>query len=193
LFLIPVFLCSVFGNTKTHDYKKEVKTYLRGLKYLSSDFVQTNSEGAVYSGHIYIAKEKTKKVRVDYEESIRQKIVIKGDIITITDLDSKEKTQHSVKQTPIYDVLSDNIELDERNCSVNNLGTEYIEVVICEIVPSGKVYVSLIFSRYSNGNVKNLEGWVIKEANDQKTEVSFFPDSLSVNDKSKIPNAVFEE
>jgi outer membrane lipoprotein-sorting protein len=193
LFLIPVFLCSIFGDTKTHDYKKEIKTYLSGLKYLSSDFVQTNPNGTVCSGHIYLSKEKTKNVSVNYEESIRQKIIIKDDVITITDLDSNEKTQYSVKQTPIYDILNNNIELDKQDCSVDNLGSEYIKITICEIIPSGKVYVSLIFSKYLNGNVKNLEGWIIKEANDQETAVSFFPDSLSVNDKSKIPNAIFKE
>jgi hypothetical protein len=50
----------------------------------------------------------------------------------------------------------------------------------------------LIFSKYPNGNIKNLEAWIIDDGNDE-TLFSFDPKSMSINDKSKIPAGIFEQ
>jgi outer membrane lipoprotein-sorting protein len=192
LFLIPVFLCGV--SSEPRNYKKDVESYLKGLRYLSSDFVQKNPDGSVYTGHICISKEReSRNARIDYEECIPQKILIKNDMITIIDLETKKSVQYSVKQAPVYGILNNGINLEKEDCAIDNSDPEYVKIAIRDVVPSGSVCVTLVFSKYKNGNIKNLEGWIIGGENDQKTAVSFFPDTLSVNDKNQIPDKVFED
>jgi hypothetical protein len=180
----------VFGSKC--NYKTDIELYLKGLKYLSSDFAQEDSGGNVCYGHLYISKKENKNVRIDYDESIHQRIFIKDDIITVIDLNSKKSNSYSVKQTPVYSILNDGINFDEEQYSIDDLNPKYIKITVSEITPSGNVNITLVFSKYENKKIKNLEGWIIKEANEQKTTVRFFSDSLSVNDKSKVPDTLFE-
>lgn len=182
-------------NDISINYKSQMESYLKGLTSLSSDFVQQNMDGTIVSGHISLLKKKgdSQKVRIDYEEKVGQKILIDGGVLTVTDLSTNKQDSCSISQTPIYSILDHGINLSKEPHTINNDDKFYVTLEISKITPSGNMSIKLIFSKYDNGNIKNLEGWIVKEPNGSEISISFMVDSLFVNDKTKIKTGIFEK
>jgi outer membrane lipoprotein-sorting protein len=182
------------GTNNKHDYSKEASLYLKGIKCLKSDFVQRNADGQNENwcnGCIYIVKDKEgQKIKIEYEESVKTEILVQNDIVTIINLKTKEQTKHSIKQTAIYDILNNGIDFEKRKSTIKE-EDEHVYITVQEIVPSGCTDITFVFSKYENCNLKNFEGWIIKEQNEVETDVCFLPDTLKVNDKSGIPAEIF--
>lgn len=195
-FLVTVADTDVWaGNTQKSSKitAKEVEAHIKGLRHLSADFIQQNADGSTYTGHIYISKEtNSKNVRVDYEESLHQRIFIKNDVIKIIDLDTKKEMVNSISQTPIYSILNCDFDLSKENYSIDDVDSEYAYCTIHQVTLYGKTHIKFIFSRYENGNIKYLEGWIIEEPNGNIIIFNLLPRNMFVNDKSKIPESTFE-
>lgn len=203
LFLVPVLFLSpqaFSGSSSSTEIsspeeitKKNIESYLKALVCLSADFVQRTSDGFVYTGHIYLHKTKeNQNIRIDYEAGLKQRIYVKNNALIVLDLETNKPSVYSLNQTPFYSFLTSKIDLSKEDCSVDNSEKEYAYLNLKKAGIGGESKVSLIFSKYQNGNLKNLEGWIITDANGFLTVFNLLPEGRSINDLSKIPNGAFD-
>ncbi len=191
-FWAPVFFLINFINVEASVKEIDIEACINGLKYLSADFIQKNADGCIYTGHIYISKEKEKNVRVDYEKGLQQRIFIKNGTITIVDLLTKKKSVNSITQVPIYSILNNEFKLSKEDYVIDTGDDQYCYCSIHQTTLYGKTCIKLIFSKYINGNIKNLDGWIIEEPSGNII-FNFLPENMFVNDKGKIPQDIFDD
>ncbi|MDR1488742.1 MAG: hypothetical protein LBI26_03305 [Holosporales bacterium] len=185
-------LCFSAFSLSAQNYSVIIPGYLKNLKYLSTKIIQRNSNGTEYNGSMYISRENaSNNIRVFYDNDLQPSILINDKDILVIDQKTKKTNSYSIKETPIYDILNGNINLAKEKYSIDNSDKNYVRLIITRIVPLGTIDITLMFSKYSNGNIKYFEGWVIKELNGDEVAVGFLTDSLSINDKKKIPPNIF--
>lgn len=187
LLLIPAFLFSVVAKDVMTS---QVENYLKGIKFISADFEQILNTGEVYKGHFWLAKRGKTKAKIDYTEGLDQDILIYDSYITITDNKTKKKYTNSISKTPIYSVLTGKLDLSKEKYKIIEDNEKLVRLSIEKSSAFGGISVMLIFSKYPNGNIKNLEAWIINDGKNE-TLFSFDPDNLFVNDEKKVPESIF--
>jgi outer membrane lipoprotein-sorting protein len=169
---------------------RQARDYLNGISTLYAEFTQENPDRTVITGDIYLSKaQKKHKVKIVYEESIKQEILINNGIITITDKKTGEKTSYSIAQTPLYSILSANIDLTRERCTVLHNDKEYAEIEIAKSTMAGDMKINLAFSKYPNGNIKRIEGWKVSDQAGP-IRVNLLPRNMSINDPRKIKGKI---
>lgn len=187
LLLISAFVFSVSSKI---DISSQVESYLKGVKFIVANFEQVMSSGDVYSGKFWFGREKKTKVKIEYQTGVNQDILILDNVITVLDNDTSKKYINSISQTPIYSILTGSLNLSREKFDIAENSDDWLRLSIKKSTAFGGMSVMLVFSKYKNGNLKNLEAWVI---DDGKTETlfSFDPKTLSINDQKKVPDSVF--
>ena len=186
------FSVAICKNQAVQQTEKKIESYLKGIKYLSSDFIQKAADGSVFTGHIWISKEKGQKVRIDYSTGVNQRVFISNGVMRVINLDTNQESSHSLTQTPIYAILDKGLKLSDEKYEISFENEEFIYLDLKKSSIAGEMSVTLAFSKYKNGNIKNLLAWKVRDNSNSETSFSFFEDSLFVNDKSKIPNNTFK-
>lgn len=193
LCLIPTFLFICMTQLSFAEItEKDIESVINGLKYLSADFIQINADSAGYSGHIYISKTKTPKIRIDYEKGVAQRIFIENDIIHTIDLSNNTETTDSLAQTPIYPILKHGFSLSKERYTIDQGDSKYAYCTVHQMTFWGETCIKLIFSKKDNGKLKYLEGWIIMEQNGNTVLFNLLPDNISINDCSKVPDSIFK-
>jgi outer membrane lipoprotein-sorting protein len=183
LALCPV---SVSGDAAIES---QVNLYIGGLISIVAEFVQVCGEGGpVYTGKFWLSKNGETLVKVKYITGVEQEILIKGGYISILDKAQKKLYKYPVSRSPIFSVLHGRFDLAKEKYEILEDGDENLRV---RIYKPGSGSVELVFSRYQNRNIKNLEAWIIDDGS-CTTLFSFDVGSLRINDKSKIPQGTFE-
>jgi hypothetical protein len=128
------------------------------------------------------------KAKIEYTDPKYRNILIRDDIITTTDQRTGKRGSHSISRNSIYSILKGDIDLSKENCSLRGGIGNTLEVTVSISKESS---ITLLFSKYSNGNIKNLEGWTIRESNGNEICLRFVKGKFFVNDKTKIPDGIF--
>ncbi len=190
-FVCPAYSESKDSKSEQQDIIDQVQNWLNGLTCMTSSFAQATGTTVDYIGKIWLLKKNNStKVKIKYQNK-NQEILIQDQSIRIDDLDSKKKYTYSISQTPIYKVLTGNINLKKESYDIIENSNEFVRIRINKASVFGGASVTLVFSKYaSTGQLKYMVAWVI---DDGKTEtlVSLDLDTLTINDESKIPNKIF--
>lgn len=185
-----LMLAFVFSISSKIDIQSQVESYLKGVKFISANFEQVMSSGNIYSGKFWLNKQDKTKIKIEYKKGINQDILILDNVITVLDKDASKKYVNSISQTPIYSILTGSLNLSREKFEIVENSNDWLRLNIKKSSAFGGMSVMLVFSKYPNGNLKNLEAWII---DDGKTETlfSFDPKTLSINDQKKVPDFIF--
>lgn len=187
-------VCAKQIQNKENSIVLKIESYLKGIKYISSDFVQYNFEGDTYLGHIWLSKadRRNQRVRIDYTDGINQKILIHGKNIRVINKDNGSESSYPISQTPIYTILDEGLDFSREKYKVLSNNKECAQIYITRKSQMGDMGITLIFSKYPNGNIKNLVAWKIMNPDSSVNSFIFVEDTLFVNDSSKISQNIFQ-
>ena len=185
---MPVLLFSISVLAK--DTSIQIENYLKGLKFISAEFEQVLNTGEVYEGHFWLAKRGKVKAKIEYRKGIEQDIFVNDAYITIIDKKTGKKHTNLIAQTPIYSILTGKLNLSKESYEIIEDTPKILRLSIEKSSSFGGISIMLIFSKYQNGNIKNLEAWIINDGKNE-TLFSFDPENLSVNDEKRVPESIF--
>ncbi len=185
-FLIP----ALFFSISAKDFSTQIENYLKGINFISADFEQILNTGKIYEGHFWLAKRGKTKAKIEYTKGLNQDIFINDAYIIIIDKKTNKKYTNLISQTPIYSVLTGRLNLSKEKYKVIENNDKILRLSIEKSSSFGGISIMLIFSKYQNGNIKNLEAWIINDGKNE-TLFSFDPENLSVNDEKKVPESIF--
>jgi hypothetical protein len=178
------------------DLELQVESCLKKVKYLVSGFQQAQSTGEFFTGKIWLSKEDETKVRIQYLSGSNQNIlIINGKVIIFNIIDGKlKKYTYSISQTPIYSILVGNLDLSKEKYEILENSEDVLAIEITKSTVFTGMTVVLVFSKYKeSGNIQHLEVWSVGSENGKEGTVFNFIHPRNINDKSKIPDDVFDE
>lgn len=181
---------ALFFSISAKDLSVQIESYLKGVKFISADFEQILNTGEIYEGHFWLAKRGKTKAKIEYKKGLEQDIFINDAYITIIDKKNKKKYTNLISQTPIYSVLTGRLNLSREKYEIIENNSKILRLLIEKSSSFGGISIMLVFSKYQNGNIKNLEAWIINDGKNE-TLFSFDPEKLFVNDEKKVPESIF--
>jgi hypothetical protein len=146
--------------------------------------------GQVYTGKFWLSRtKKHNNVKILYISGIKQVIFIEDSSVRVTDLDTKKQQTCTLPQDSMYKILSGKLDLTKEKVEIIENSKKRLRIKLLKSTVFGGGDVTLIFSKYpQTGNIKCLEGWII----DDQILFSFDPDTMTVNDPSKLNPKVFD-
>jgi outer membrane lipoprotein-sorting protein len=88
---------------------KRIETYLDRIHTLKAEFDQTNPDGSVVSGDVYMLR--PGKMRFEYAPPSQLLIVSDGNYVGVDDLEMKQVTYYPVASTPVWFLLRESIRM----------------------------------------------------------------------------------
>ena len=88
---------------------QRIQTYLNSIKTVTGKFQQTNPDGSVSNGTIWLSR--PGKMRFEYEAPTKLLIISDGDFIEVNDKSADDIQFVPVKDTPAWLILRDGIQL----------------------------------------------------------------------------------
>lgn len=88
---------------------KRIETYLGDIKTLKAQFDQTNPDGSLSSGDVYMLR--PGKMRFEYALPTRLLIVSDGNYVGVNDLEMQQVTFYPVASTPAWFLLRESIRM----------------------------------------------------------------------------------
>jgi outer membrane lipoprotein-sorting protein len=172
----------------------QIETFLNGIQCLVAEFIQTNPDHSQSTGKIWMKRE-TKgmgKMRLDYSPEVGQRLIAKKGELIVYDLKDHSESRYNLDYTPAAFILNPKINLG-KDVLVESVkkGYNFIEIVLTPKGDATGQSITLYFSLYETGNIKNLEQWVVEDPQGNQTLVQFIPDKISLNDPSLVPEAIF--
>lgn len=197
IILVFFSLYSPDAYTSSQSDKKtisDVQNFLNGLRTLVAEFIQTNPDGRQVSGKIWIKRE-TKgqgKMRLDYSPEVGQRLIAKNGELIVYDLKDKSESRYNIDYTPAAFILEPKINL-AKDVIVESIkkNNNFIEVVFTPKGDATGQSLTLYFSLYQTGNIKNLEQWVVQDPQGNQTLVQFIPDKIHLNNTSLVSESLF--
>jgi outer membrane lipoprotein-sorting protein len=191
-FVIFIFFAQFFTHAQPVDkfLLKQLENYLNGISSLVAEFTQQTPTTDPVKGKIWL-KRSTKdggKMRLDYEPRIQQRVVARDEQLFVYDLiDTTEPFPQNLSNMPAAFILQNNISL-ERDTNVEEIvkspDGRYIALRL-----SSPADLTLTFSLYQNGNIKDLAGWVLIDPQGQEIIVQLT--EINVNDPKLVPESLF--
>ncbi len=190
LFLILISLS--FGIAQSSDAPldksllTQVENYLNGITELVAEFTQNTTT----TGKIWLKRsiKEGGKMRLDYEPRLQQRVVARDDQLFVYDLtDKSDPLPQSLSGMPAAFILQNNISL-EKDAAVKKISKrkdgKYLDLQL-----SSPADLTLTFSLYENGNIKDLDGWVLIDAQGQEIDVKLT--KVNVNDPTLVSDSLF--
>lgn len=192
LFLLPAFFASavVAGGADIPDkVSRQVSTYINSVKSVVCDFQQIVSSGDVYLGRIFIRQGTSPKVLIEYSDGISQSVLVDGRMVSVYDGNTGDIHSTGISGTPIYEVLTGTFDVTRNKVEVDEETDKIVRFSVNKN-SAGRAMLNLVFSKYPNGNLRNLIGWII---DDGKNVTTFVMDegTMRVNDPKTVPDAIF--
>ena len=122
--LIATFLLLFSANSFASENKnsetiKKVEDYINGIKYLSSSFVQSSSNGEVAEGNFYLSR--PEKLRIDYKPPQHVLIIANGGVLMYYDKEFDEVSYIRTSSTPLYVLAKKNFSLNDKEIKLTDL------------------------------------------------------------------------
>jgi outer membrane lipoprotein-sorting protein len=186
------FPCAIASSDKTMI--GQVETFLNGIQCLVAEFLQTNPDHSQTTGKIWIKRQPKGmgKMRLDYSPEVQQRLIAKNGELIVYDLKDGSDSRYTLDYTPAAFILKPRIRLgiDVVVESVRK-ETNFIEIVLTPKGDATGQALTLYFSLYETGNIKNLEQWVVQDPQGNQTLVQFIPDKITLNDPTSVPEPLF--
>ena len=168
---------------------EQISTYISNIKSVSCEFSQLSESNDVYLGKLFIKQGKSPKVYIEYTSGLNQLVLINNKTVSVFDKNTGKTHTTSISGTPIYEILLGKFDPQKNKCSIEESSSDMVRISVNKS-KSGRALLNLIFSKYKNGNLKNLIGWII---DDGKNVTTFAMDesTMRVNDPKSVPDSIF--
>jgi outer membrane lipoprotein-sorting protein len=119
-FLFFFFSTNVFAAENLNkETVKKVEDYINGIKYLSSSFIQSSSDGEVAEGKFYLSR--PEKIRIEYKPPQHVLIVANGGALMYYDKELDEVSYIKTSSTPLYVLAKKNFSLNDEEIKITRL------------------------------------------------------------------------
>ena len=182
LVLITLFLASLSPNKPKIN---QISEYINNIQTISSDFIQTNSNGESFSGIIKIKKPGL--LLLDYYKPSNNKIISNGKEVALINKKNKTITYYNLKQLPIKVFLDSNFSLDNFKIIKYQEDQKKIEFEINDKKNNNAGSIKFIFQ----DSPLLIKKWIIKDI--QGFETQIFLSNTTINSKLEDLNFKIED
>ena len=161
----------------------KLEIYLNELNNITSQFIQTSSEGADESGIISISK--PGKLRIEYKKNSKLLIIADGKWLHYFDVELNEMQSVIIEKSPAWILLKKNINL-KKDFKINKLENKKGKITL-EIIDNNIDNIDKIELVFSASPIK-LKKWVITDSQEIETTVAL----LNIKKKKKFNEKTFE-
>ena len=182
LVIITLFLESFSPNNSKIN---QISEYINNIQTISSDFIQTNSNGESFSGIIKIKKPGL--LLLDYNAPSNNKIISNGKEVALINKKNKTVTYYNLKQLPIKIFLDSNFSLNNFKIIKYQEDQKKIEFEISDKKNNNAGSIKFIFQ----DSPLLIKKWIIKDI--QGFETQMFLSNTTINSKLGDVNFKIED
>ena len=182
LVIITLFLESFSPNNSKIN---QISEYINNIQTISSDFIQTNSNGESFSGIIKIKKPGL--LLLDYNTPSNNKIISNGKEVALINKKNKTVTYYNLEQLPIKIFLDSNFSLNNFKIIKYQEDEKKIEFEINDKINNNSGSIKLIFQ----DSPLLIKKWIIKDI--QGFETQMFLSNTTINSKLDDVNFKIED
>lgn len=150
---------------------KKIQDYLNGIRTLQANFQQTNPNGTMSAGKMYVKRLGTEsfgKLRLDYTMPTPTKIIADGEILRHIDGETKEVSEYAIDNTPASFLLRHKIDFS-RDLEVKAMDVKNGKISLT-VQRSGEEGVTLTLI-FATSPLLRLQEWVVMDAQANQTHV----------------------
>ena len=186
-FFLYTFLVFCFLTKKISSFDNklldQLENYLNQLNNISSQFIQSSTNGSEETGKILISK--PGKLRIEYKKSKELLIVADGKWLHYFDIELNEIQSVIIEKSPAWILLKKNINLkNDFNISKLEKKSGKITLTLVDKNIENIEKVELIFS----SNPIKLKKWVVTDSQEIETTIAL----LNIITKKKFRPKPFE-
>ena len=186
-FFLYTFLVFCFLTKKISSFDNkllnQLENYLNQLNNISSQFIQSSTNGSEETGKILISK--PGKLRIEYKKSKELLIVADGKWLHYFDIELNEIQSVIIEKSPAWILLKKNINLkNDFNISKLEKKSGKITLTLVDKNIENIEKVELIFS----SNPIKLKKWVVTDSQEIETTIAL----LNIITKKKFRPKTFE-
>ena len=182
LVIITLFLESFSPNNSRIN---QISEYIDNIQTISSDFIQTNSNGESFSGIIKIKKPGL--LLLDYNTPSNNKIISNGKEVALINKKNKTITYYNLEQLPIKIFLDNNFSLNNFKIIKYQEDHKKIEFEINDKKNNNSGSIKFIFQ----DSPLLIKKWIIKDI--QGFETQMFLSNTTINSKLEDLNFKIED
>ena len=182
LVIITLFLESFSPNNSKIN---QISEYIDNIQTISSDFIQTNSNGESFSGIIKIKKPGL--LLLDYNTPSNNKIISNGKEVALINKKNKTITYYNLEQLPIKIFLDSNFSLNNFKIIKYQEDQKKIEFEINDKKNNNSGSIKFIFQ----DSPLLIKKWIIKDI--QGFETQMFLSNTTINSKLEDLNFKIED
>lgn len=182
LVIITLFLESFSPNNSKIN---QISEYINNIQTISSDFIQTNSNGESFSGIIKIKKPGL--LLLDYNTPSNNKIISNGKEVALINKKNKTITYYNLEQLPIKIFLDSNFSLNNFKIIKYQEDEKKIEFEINDKINNNSGSIKFIFQ----DSPLLIKKWIIKDI--QGFETQMFLSNTTINSKIEDVNFKIED
>lgn len=182
LVIITLFLESFSPNNSKIN---QISEYINNIQTISSDFIQTNSNGESFSGIIKIKKPGL--LLLDYNTPSNNKIISNGKEVALINKKNKTVTYYNLEQLPIKIFLDSNFSLNNFKIIKYQEDEKKIEFEINDKINNNSGSIKFIFQ----DSPLLIKKWIIKDI--QGFETQMFLSNTTINSKLDDVNFKIED
>jgi outer membrane lipoprotein-sorting protein len=182
LVIITLFLESFSPNNSKIN---QISEYINNIQTISSDFIQTNSNGESFSGIIKIKKPGL--LLLDYDTPSNNKIISNGKEVALVNKKNKTTTYYNLEQLPIKIFLDSNFSLNNFKIIKYQEDQKKIEFEINDKKNNNSGSIKFIFQ----DSPLLIKKWIIKDI--QGFETQMFLSNTTINSKLEDVNFKIED
>jgi outer membrane lipoprotein-sorting protein len=144
-----------------------IQTYLNGIKTVHGKFEQTNPDGAVSSGTIWLSR--PGRMRFEYDAPTKLLIVCDGNFIEVNDKSLNDIQFVPVQDTPAWLILRDGIQLSgDVTVTRFERGPKIFRVTVAQSSDQSDSTLTMVFS----DDPLTLQQWTVINPQGQTTTVA---------------------
>ena len=186
-FFLYTFLVFCFLTKKISSFDNklldQLENYLNQLNNISSQFIQSSTNGSEETGKILISK--PGKLRIEYKKSKELLIVADGKWLHYFDIELNEIQSVIIEKSPAWILLKKNINLkNDFNISKLEKKSGKITLTLVDKNIENIEKIELIFS----SNPIKLKKWVVTDSQEIETTIAL----LNIITKKKFRPKTFE-
>ena len=163
------FFILINKNSFSLDQKEilKIENYLNGFNKLSSNFIQSSSDGNQAEGSLHLSR--PGKMRIEYKKKDNLLIVADGKWLHYYDIELNEKQSIIIEKSPAWFLLKKKINL-KKDFKIEKLENQKgrTSLILSNKNMENVKYIKLIFSN----TPFVLKKWIIHDINSLETTVS---------------------
>ncbi len=146
---------------------KRIESYLDGIKTLKAEFDQTNPDGSLVSGDVYMLR--PGKMRFEYAMPTQLLIVSDGNYVGVDDLEMQQVTFYPVASTPAWFLLRESIRMSgDVTVTRFERGPDSLRVTAVQTKSPDNGAITLVFSDHPLQLVK----WDVLDPTQHATSIA---------------------